>query len=131
MRRLALVAFAFGLSGVAALVYQVSWQRILAFQSGVGIDSVAMIVAAFMAGLGLGAYAGGRMSARVSAARALAIFAGIELALGLFASVSCWFYYDLLYTRVAGAFGAGAVSFVAFIIPTVALYRSRECFRSH
>jgi len=121
VRRLVLVAFAFGLSGVAALVYQVSWQRILAFQSGVGIGSVAMIVAAFMAGLGLGAYAGGRMSARVSASRALVVFAGIELALGLFASVSCWFYYDLLYTRFGASYGAGAalLHFATLLPPTV------------
>lgn len=118
--RPALVAFAFGLSGAAALIYQVAWQRILAFQSGVGIGSIAMIVAAFMAGIGLGAYFGGRMSARVSASRALLIFAGIELCLGLFASISCWFYYDILYTRYAGSYGASAalLQFVTLLPPT-------------
>ena len=118
--RPALVAFAFGLSGAAALIYQVAWQRILAFQSGVGIGSIAMIVAAFMAGIGLGAYFGGRMSARVSASRALLIFAGIELCLGLFASLSCWFYYDILYTRYAGSYGASAalLQFVTLLPPT-------------
>ena len=37
----------------------------------------------------------------------------------------------LVWNAMRDSFGAGAVSFVAFIIPTVALYRSRECFRSH
>ena len=41
----------FCMSGVAALVYQVTWQRILALHSGMGIYSVAMIVASFIAGL--------------------------------------------------------------------------------
>ncbi len=35
----------FCLSGIAALIYQVTWQRILALHSGMGIYSVAMIVA--------------------------------------------------------------------------------------
>ena len=43
----------------AALVYQVAWQRILALHSGVGLYSVTMIVAAFLAGLGLGSHVGG------------------------------------------------------------------------
>jgi spermidine synthase len=56
---LALAATAFFASGLAALVYQVAWQRVLALHTGVGIYSVAMIVAAFMAGLGLGSHLGG------------------------------------------------------------------------
>lgn len=123
VRRLAVVAFVFGLSGVAALVYQVAWQRILAFQSGVGIDSIAVIVAAFMSGLGLGSYVGGLLSARVAASRALVIFAGIELALAVFGSVSCWFYYDLLYTRLAAPYGSGpgglVLHFFTLLPPTM------------
>ena len=49
-----LLGVAFFLSGAAALVYQVVWQRILTLHTGSGIVSVSLIVAAFMAGLGLG-----------------------------------------------------------------------------
>src|SRR5437773_2470645 len=49
------VGAAFFVSGISALVYQIAWQRILALHSGVGIYSIAMIVAAFMAGLGASA----------------------------------------------------------------------------
>ena len=63
---MALVGAAFLLSGAAALVYQVVWQRLLALHTGVGITSIALIVAAFMAGLGFGSQAGGVLSARVS-----------------------------------------------------------------
>ena len=59
---LALAAAAFFASGVAALVYQVAWQRILALHTGVGLYSVAMIVASFMAGLGVGSHMGGVLS---------------------------------------------------------------------
>jgi predicted membrane-bound spermidine synthase len=96
---LALVGLLFAMSGAAALVYQVAWQRILALHTGVSVQSVATIVAAFMLGLGLGSEAGGALSARVSARRALAIFAGIELGIGGFAVCSTWLYYDLLYQR--------------------------------
>ena len=49
-----LLGLAFFLSGAAALVYQVVWQRILTLHTGVGVVSVALIVASFMAGLGIG-----------------------------------------------------------------------------
>src|SRR5256885_7596636 len=79
--RLVLVGLAFFLSGAAALAYQVAWQRILALQTGVGLYSIAVIVAAFMAGLGLGSHLGGVLSARVGASRALVVFSLCELSI--------------------------------------------------
>jgi spermidine synthase len=95
----ALVAAAFFASGGAALVYQVAWQRILALQSGVGIYSVAAIVAAFMLGLGAGSYEGGRLSERLSRRGAWRAFALVELAVGVCGAASVWLYYDVLYVR--------------------------------
>ena len=46
-----LLGVAFFLSGAAALVYQVVWQRILTLHTGIGVVSVSLIVAAFMAGI--------------------------------------------------------------------------------
>jgi predicted membrane-bound spermidine synthase len=54
-------------SGLAALMYQVIWQRILAIFSGADVFSVTIIVAAFMAGLGVGSLAGGQVADRVTA----------------------------------------------------------------
>jgi spermidine synthase len=120
--RLGLVGFCFALSGAAALVYQVAWQRILAFHSGVGIESVAMITAAFMAGLGLGSQAGARLSSRLSPRRALLGFAGLEGGVALFGTFSVWLYYDLLYIKGAPLYAssarAGALHFLALVIPT-------------
>src|SRR4029453_3500075 len=78
-RRAAIAGVLFFLSGSAALVYQVVWQRILALQSGVGIHSIAIIVAAFMVGLGLGSHAGGLVSERRTARGALVAFALVEI----------------------------------------------------
>lgn len=55
----ATIGFAFFLSGLAALIYQVCWQRVLFVAFGVDIESTTIIVSTFMFGLGLGALAGG------------------------------------------------------------------------
>jgi predicted membrane-bound spermidine synthase len=121
--RLLLVGLAFFLSGAAALAYQVAWQRILALQSGVGIYSIAVIVAAFMFGLGLGSHLGGVASVRVSARQALLLFAGLELAIAAFGAISCTLFYDWLYQRwgwlYADPLRAAVVHFAALGLPTV------------
>jgi spermidine synthase len=121
-RVLVLSGVAFLASGAAALVYQVVWQRLLAFHTGVGITSIALIVAAFMAGLGLGSQLGGTWSARVSARAALRLFAVIEILVGLFALASVPLYYDRL-DRWAGALyqttaGSALAHFLALLPPT-------------
>jgi predicted membrane-bound spermidine synthase len=112
----------FYLSGVAALVYQVAWQRMLVLHSGVGLYSVAMVTAAFMAGLGLGSHLGGVLSARLTRARALAAFAAAELGVAVFAAASTWLYYDVLYVRLGHLYDrpwlAGVLHFVALLVPT-------------
>ncbi len=118
-----LIALLFFLSGAAALVYQTAWQRILALGSGVGIYSVAMIVGAFMAGLGLGSHRGGVRSAEIGPRRAMQVFGLVEGLIGLWGSMSPFLYYDVLYTRAswlyAAPFRAGVVHFVALLPPTM------------
>jgi predicted membrane-bound spermidine synthase len=117
-----LVGIAFFVSGIAGLVYQVAWQRILALHSGVGIYSVAIIVAAFMAGLGLGSHLGGRLSLRLAPRRALGVFGALELGIGAFGAGSCALYYDLVYERAATLYSstwqAAALHVAALILPT-------------
>jgi spermidine synthase len=117
-----LLGVAFFLSGAAALVYQVVWQRILTLHTGIGVVSVSLIVAAFMAGLGLGSQLGGVLSARVSPRRALRLFALLELGVGLFAAISCRLYYDGFGAFAAGLYattaGAALAHFAAFLLPT-------------
>jgi spermidine synthase len=120
---LAVAVSAFFLSGAAGLVYQVSWQRILALMSGVGIYSIALIVAAFMFGLGVGSHLGGVLSLRLSPRRALVTFALVELGIGVFGALSCGLYYDVLYRRLPGLYAspwtAGVMHFVTLALPTV------------
>lgn len=90
-----IIGVLFCLSGVPALVDQVAWQRVLAFHSGVGAFSVAVIVAAYMAGLGIGSLAGGAVSRRLDRRGALLAFALTELSIGLVAAFSTKFYYEM------------------------------------
>jgi spermidine synthase len=121
--RLLAVGAAFFVSGIAALVYQIAWQRILALHSGVGIYSIAMIVGAFMAGLGAGSHLGGGLSARASRAVALRTFAALELGIAAFGAASSWIYYDWLYLRAgwlySPAWRAAVMHVASFLVPTV------------
>jgi spermidine synthase len=120
---LLLAGLAFFVSGAAALVYQVAWQRLLALQTGVGAWSVAVIVASFMAGLGAGSHLGGILSTRLEPRRALLAFVGLELVIGVFGVASCGLYYDLLYLRAPSLFASpvlgGFVQFVSLLPPTL------------
>jgi hypothetical protein len=122
MLELAIVGALFCVSGAAALVYQVAWQRILVLHTGVGVYSVALIVAAFMAGLGLGSQIGGVQSARLSPRRALVVFGFLELGVAAFAATSCFLYYDVLYLRAGALYEnpltAALAQLAALLLPT-------------
>ena len=117
-----LLGLAFFLSGAAALVYQVVWQRILTLHTGIGVVSVSLIVASFMAGLGLGSQLGGVLSGRLRPRAALRAFALIELGVGLFAAVSCRLFHEGFGVAAAGLYrttaGSALAHFAAFLVPT-------------
>lgn len=77
----------FFVSGMAALIYQIVWQRVLFSFFGVNIESVTIIVAIFMLGLGVGAVAGGALS-RSSKAGLPLLFLICEVCIGGFGLIS-------------------------------------------
>lgn len=85
--RIAALSLLFFASGVAGLVYQVCWQRLLFAAFGSDLPSVTVIVSSFMAGLGLGALAGGRSADRWPT-HTVALFCTCELGIGLFGLAS-------------------------------------------
>src|SRR5438477_6605225 len=94
------VAFiVFFVSGFAALLYQVIWQRLLVFFSGADVYAVQVIVTTFMAGLGLGNLVGGYVADRFSRRTNLVMFIAAEVAIMIFGLLSKGFFYDFLYTR--------------------------------
>jgi spermidine synthase len=70
-------------SGAAGLVYQVVWSRELVLVFGNTTQAVATIVTAFMAGLGFGSLAGGRLAD--TSARPLRLYGLVELAVAAMA----------------------------------------------
>lgn len=77
----------FFISGFAALIYQIAWQRMLFSAFGVDLQSVTIIIAVFMAGLGIGGYYGGRIADRFTK-NLLLVFCLIELGIGVFGFLS-------------------------------------------
>jgi spermidine synthase len=72
-------------SGAAGLIYQVVWSRELVLVFGNTTQAVATIVTAFMAGLGFGSLAGGRLAD--TSARPLRLYGLVELAVAAMAAL--------------------------------------------
>src|SRR6266576_4322162 len=76
----------FFLSGATGLIYELLWVRLLYQAFGSTIQSVTTVVAAYMGGLGLGAWLLGRRADRHP--RPAALYGRLELAIGAFGIVS-------------------------------------------
>ena len=109
----------FFLSGFPALLYQIVWQRALFTIYGVNVESVTVIVAAFMMGLGLGSLFGGWLSKRRNIPL-LIVFASIEVGIAVFGVFSLRIFHALaLSTAGAPAFQTGLVTFLLLLLPTL------------
>ena len=73
----------FFLSGIAALIYQVVWQRTLFAFVGTNIESETLVVVIFMLGLGLGALLGGKLS-QIYQSNLPELFLLTEVLIGIF-----------------------------------------------
>ena len=87
----------FFVSGAAALVYQTAWHRLLGLFAGADAIAAALVVGAFLLGLGLGSLSAGLYADRLSRRAALIAFALCEVGIALFAVLSSWLYYDVIY----------------------------------
>ena len=109
----------FFLSGFPALLYQIVWQRTLFAIYGVNIESVTVVVSAFMLGLGLGSLAGGRIS-RNPSAPLLLLFGGIELGIAAYGLASLPLFHAVArFTAGAPPLQTGLLSFALVLVPTV------------
>jgi spermidine synthase len=87
----------FFLSGAAALIYQTAWHRLLGLFAGADTIAAALVVGAFLLGLGIGSLAAGLYADRLSRRAALIAFAICEVGIAAFAMLSPWLYYDVIY----------------------------------
>src|SRR5881296_2773001 len=103
----------FFLSGATGLVYELLWVRVLYQAFGSTIQSVTTVVAAYMGGLGLGAWLFGRRADRHP--RPAALYGALEIAIGVFGLVSplVLALAHRVYIGVAGALQLGGGASVA------------------
>jgi predicted membrane-bound spermidine synthase len=116
--RLIIVAVLFLLSGAAGLIYQIVWQRLLEIYFGVTMTAITLIVAAYMAGLGIGSLLGGRIAHRIK--RVVLTYGLVEVAIAIFG------FFSLSLIHWIGQRTAGSpypvvflLSFTLLLIPTV------------
>jgi predicted membrane-bound spermidine synthase len=117
-----ILAISFFVSGAAALIYQVCWNRALYGAIGVDMDSVTIIVSCFMLGIGIGGALGGWLADRMPSKKIWA-YAVAELTLCLYgllslsiiAQVSQW----TLQPGLLGSALTAVASFAALLIPTI------------
>ncbi len=81
------LSFLFLLSGFAALIYQIAWQRLLFAIFGTNVESVTIIVSIFMFGLGVGSVIGGLASKNFNR-KLPELFFICEIFIAIFGSVS-------------------------------------------
>ena len=106
-------------SGISALIYQLVWQRMLLMLYGSNVESVAMVVAAFLMGLGLGSLAGGEIS-RLEKMPLVLCFSAAELGVGIYGLLSVDLF-EWVGRVTGGASGLlmGTLAFALVLIPTL------------
>ena len=118
-----LISVGFFASGFAALLYQVIWQRMLGLFAGSDAVTAALVVGAFLAGLGLGSLLAGFLADRLSPHRAAWGFIACEGGIAVFALLSRPFLYDVVVARLGPVMTEGwqvfAVCFVGLLAPTL------------
>jgi len=109
----------FFVSGFPALLYQIVWQRALFTLYGVNIESVTMVVTAFMLGLGLGSLLGGTVS-RSQQWPLLRVFGLVELLIASYGVFSLKvFHWAADFTAGSAPLETGLVAFTLVVLPTV------------
>lgn len=116
---LGVVSVVFLFSGFAALLYQMVWQRKLFTIYGTNSESIAVVVTAFMLGLGFGSLLGGWLSKREHFPLLLG-FACIELGIGAYGLISIsLFDWIGSFTLGLSVAQTGFVAFALVLLPTL------------
>jgi spermidine synthase len=115
----ALLSMLFFCSGMPALIYEIVWQRALFAIYGINAQSVAVIVTAFMLGLGIGGLAGGWVAVRFPR-QAFLLFGVFELGVAIFGLASL----RIFHWAAASTAGASLPHVIVFsvallLVPTV------------
>jgi spermidine synthase len=119
----------FLVSGATGLLYEVAFSKVLATIFGATAYAISTVLAAFMAGLALGAFLGGRTAGRI--ARPLFAYGVAEILVGLMCAATPFAFDALGSAYLALAKGAGslavltatrgALTFTVILVPTACM----------
>ena len=128
-RQQAIVWVLFLFSGICGLIYEVLWCRHLGLLFGNTVQSMSAVLTAFMGGLALGSYVGGRLCHRLK--RPMMAYGILELAIGIYCAFLPWAFsadspivpfYRALYGETGGGTALSiarfSISFILLLIPT-------------
>lgn len=114
---------AFFLSGASALVYQTAWQRMLGIFGGSDSITAALVVGAFLLGLGLGSLWASVFVDRCSPRQAILLFAACEAGIGLCGAASPAYFHDILLNVLSplagGRVAVFGAAFFGMLVPTL------------
>ena len=120
----------FAVSGAAALIYEVVWTRLLTLYLGHGLAAASAVLAAFMGGLAAGAGAAGRMAGRLTPARAVRMYSGLEIAIAVLAllmPLALMAVRPLLAASYADGTGGGSFALLRLAISVALLCVPAAC----
>jgi len=126
----ALVLVFFLLSGLSGLIYEVIWTRVLLTVFGATIYAVSTVLAAFMGGLALGSWGGGKLADRIR--RPLRFYGILEILIGCMAVCvpRMLDLFDPVYRAIYASGNASfmqlslvrfSLSFLVLLIPTTCM----------
>lgn len=107
------VALAVGLAGFASLTYEVAWTRVLGLMLGASVYGFSLMLLAFLIGIALGGWVGGRVSdallGRLGQRGLLGALAGVQVGVGLLSWGLLFLFPELpfFYVRLYDLLGAG------------------------
>jgi spermidine synthase len=112
-----LFAALFLISGAAGLIYQIVWERLLGLHFGVTMVSITLIVAAYMAGLGIGSLIGGRIARNLK--NALLFYGILEIGIAVFGIFSPGIIVRIGQSMAGSPYAlVFLISFLILLIPT-------------
>jgi hypothetical protein len=118
-------------SGMPALIYQIVWQRALFAIYGVNSESVAVVVSAFMLGLGVGSLLGGWLSTKYPC-HAILFFGAAELSVAVFGLFSLrMFNWAAGHTAGAPLPAVVVLSLTLLLLPTVCMGATLPLLANH
>jgi spermidine synthase len=115
-------AILFTAGGVCASTYQVAWHRLLTLSGGGTTAAVAISVAGFIGGLGIGGVVGGKLSTRRSRAAAWSLFTASEALVMVCAWSSPWWFGEALpdiCARLDYGWAAHFARFMSIVAPAI------------